>query len=146
MTDHQKFREWLALSAAGLLDPAEERRLREHLRDCPDCAAVETEFAGLASALANLAAPHPEPTLVARTEALVAADLSLQADRRQGAFLAGAAVVVAWGMTLTAWYGCRAVGGNTVAGLEIWLVSTCMGTLAAAALVRSRRLRERSWL
>ncbi len=70
MSDHEHVRQLLALSAAGLLDPAEERQVREHARQCAACAASLDEFAALSAALSALArsptarrpgTPHQRP-------------------------------------------------------------------------------------
>ena len=47
----------LALSAAGLLEAAEERQVREHARECTACAASLESFGDLAMGLRQLPAP-----------------------------------------------------------------------------------------
>lgn len=145
MTFHENIRDLLALSAAGLLDPADERRVREHLRDCPDCAARADEFASLSVRLSALPAPLPPPGLAARTEARLVAELAAEADRRQGAILAAAAGLFAWVLTLATWYCYRTLADGGVLGWLAW--STGLASVAApaaAGLLRSRRRLERS--
>jgi len=88
---HEDVRPLLALSAAGMLEAAEERRVRGHARECAECA-MELEALGeLAVELAILPSPAPSPDLLARTQAAVAADR----DRREAQRLGVAAVVCA---------------------------------------------------
>jgi predicted anti-sigma-YlaC factor YlaD len=144
----------LPLSAAGLLDAAGERTVREHVRDCASCRARLESFGDLASALAALPAPAPPPDLDLRTQSLLAAELAVAADRRRGGWLALAGAAMAW----ISWFGlwdCYRVltagfGGLLRPGWPnfcVWLtVSTLMALLTApiaAALLRARR-RERS--
>ena len=70
MSDHESVRELLALSAAGLLDPGEERLVREHVRQCAACAAELDDYAALSAGLSALPAPQPPADLVSRTTAL----------------------------------------------------------------------------
>lgn len=48
---HEDIRDLMALSAAGLLDAAGERRVLEHARECPECAARLEEIGALARGL-----------------------------------------------------------------------------------------------
>jgi anti-sigma factor RsiW len=145
MTFHENIRKLLALSAAGLLEPAEERRVREHLRDCPECAAHAEEFASLSAGLSALPAPVAPPGLAARTEARLVAEIAAEADRRQGALLAAAAGLLAWVMTLATWYCYRTLTGGGVVGWLAWAtVSAWVAAPAVAGLLRSRRRFERS--
>lgn len=148
MTPHESIRQSLALSAAGLLDPAGERRVREHVRACPECAAALDAFAALSTGLSALPAPPPPPHLLARTLGMLTAELAAQADRRRGAILATAGGLFGWIMLLAVWQTYRILTGNS--GLLAWLVfSTIPSLLGAGAvtalLARSRRL-ERNLL
>ena len=67
MSDHESVRELLALSAAGLLDPDEERLVREHARQCAACAAELDAYATLSAGLSALPSPQPPADLVRRT-------------------------------------------------------------------------------
>ena len=89
MSDHETIRKLLALSAAGLLEPGEERLVQEHVRQCAGCAAKLDDYATLSAGLSALPCPLPLPDLLRRTNMLVAAEL----DRRQGAVLAGTAAI-----------------------------------------------------
>ena len=141
MTDHESVRELLALSAAGLLDPGEERLVRDHARQCTACAAELGDYAMLSASLSALPSPQPPADLVRRTAVLLAAE----SDRRQGAFLAAAAAVFAFVFVLLIGQTLRILEGDSaaIAWLAWAFVSSILGTAAALALAARRRL-ERS--
>ena len=144
MSGHEEWRGQAALSAAGMLDAAEERRLREHLRDCPECARLSGELAKMAEGLECLPPPPVPVNLAIRTDGLLRAELARAADRRQGAVLAGSAAVLAWILMLAAWYGYRMLaGGGTLAWLAWWLVPVWTAVAAAGALHSRKRLEGR---
>ena len=141
MSAHESVRQLLALSAAGLLDAAEERLVREHARQCAACAAELDEFATLSAGLSALPAPQPPAYLLARTTTLVAAEL----DRRQGAAFAAAATIFAFVFVLLIGQTLRMVAGDTAA--LVWLIwAVIMSILGAASafVLASRRRFERS--
>ena len=148
MTTHETIRQLLALSAAGLLDAADERRVREHVRECAQCAAALDDLAAVSADLSRLPAPIAPPDLLARTEARVAAELAAQAGLRQGALLAVGAGLFAWMATLATWGLYRFFAGS--AGWLAWLVLTTVPAYltagAVAVMFASRRRLERSLL
>jgi predicted anti-sigma-YlaC factor YlaD len=148
MTTHETIRQLLALSAAGLLDAADERRVRQHVHECSECATALDELAALSADLCRLPAPSAPPDLLARTEARVAADLAAQAGLRHSALLAVAAGLFAWMAALTTWGLYRFLTGG--AGWLAWLVLTTvpayMAAGAVAVMFASRRRLERSVL
>lgn len=144
----------LALSSAGLLDAAEERELREHVHECPACAARLQSFATIVQGLASMPQPAIPADLAIRTQALMVAERTASADRRSGAVLAVAATLIGW----ASWFGIWDLYRGLTAGIDAMLrpgwpglwacgaISLAMAFLAApltAALVRARR-RERS--
>jgi predicted anti-sigma-YlaC factor YlaD len=143
MSDHESVRHLLALSAAGLLDAAEERLVREHARQCARCAAKLDDYATLSAGLSALPCPLLLPDLLRRTNSVVAAEL----DRRQGAALAGGAAVFALAFVLVIGLTLRIVGGDTAAlWWLVWVaVSSVFGAASALALASRRRL-ERNML
>jgi anti-sigma factor RsiW len=148
MTPHATIRQSLALSAAGLLDPDGERRVREHVRACPECADELDAFAALSAGLSALPAPPPPAHLLARTLGMLTAELAVQADRRHGAILAMAGGLFGWILFLAVWQTYRVLTGNS--GLLVWLVfstiPSLLGAGAAAALLAGRRRLERNLL
>ena len=141
MSDHESVRQLLALSAAGLLDAAEERLVREHARQCAACAAELDEFAALAAGLSALPTPQPPAYLLARTTTLLAAE----ADRRQGVAFAAAAAIFAFVFVLLIGQTLRMVAGNTAAlAWLLWAVMTSVFGAASALVLASHRRPERS--
>jgi len=148
MTTHETIRQLLPLSAAGLLDAADERRVRQHVHECAACSAALDELAAVSADLSRLPAPMAPPDLLARTEASVAAELAAQAGLRHGAMLAVGAGLFAWVAALTTWCLYRYLTGS--AGWLAWLALTTvpayMAAGAAAVMFASRRRLERSIL
>jgi predicted anti-sigma-YlaC factor YlaD len=148
MTTHETIRQLLALSAAGLLDAADERRVREHVHECAQCAVALDDLAAVAADLCRLPAPIAPPDLLARTEARVAAELADRAGLHHSALLAVAAGLFAWMAALTTWGLYRFLTGS--AGWLAWLVLTTvpayMAAGAVAVMFASRRRLERSLL
>jgi hypothetical protein len=148
MTTHETIRQLLALSAAGLLDAADERRVREHVHKCAECSMALDDLAAVAADLGRLPAPMAPPDLLARTEARVAAELAAQAGLRHGAILAVGACLFAWMAALATWGLYRLLAGG--AGWLAWLVLTTvpayMAAGAVAVMFASHRRLERSLL
>jgi hypothetical protein len=144
----------MALSPAGLLDATEERELRQHVNECPECAARLQSFAAIAQGLGSMPLPAIPADLAIRTQARMAEELTASADRRSGAVLAVAATLIGWASWFGIWDLYRALTAGIDAMLRpgwpgLWAcgaISIAMAFLAApvtAALVRARR-RERS--
>jgi len=148
MNTHETIRQLLALSTAGLLDAADERRVRQHVHQCAECATALDDLAAVSADLCRLPAPIAPPDLLARTEARVAAELAAQAGLRHGAFLAVGAGLFAWMAALTTWGLCRFLTGS--AGWLAWLMLTTvpayMAAGAVAVMFAFRRRLERSAL
>jgi len=148
MTTHETIRQLLALSAAGLLDAADERRVREHVHECAECSAALEELAAVSANLGRLPAPMAPPDLLARTEARVAAEMADRAGLRHGAILAVGAGLFAWMAALATWGVYRLLTGS--AGWLAWLMLTTvpayMAAGAVAVMFASRRRLERSLL
>ena len=144
MTPHESTRPLLALSAAGLLDADGERQMREHVRECPECAAHLSGLAALAAGLSAMPSPSPSADLLARTQARVAAQLAARRDRISGTVLAVAGCGCGWVVSLATWGAWDALGGNPA--ILIWLeFSAVLAGLTAAVVVRRRRRVERSF-
>ncbi len=149
MKTHETIRQLLALSAAGLLDAADDRRVREHVHECAECSTALDDLAAVAADLGRLPAPPVPADLLARTQARVAAEVAAQASshRRHGAILAAVgAGLFAWMAALATWGLYRLLAGS--AGWLAWLVLTTvpayMAAGAVAAMFASRRRLERS--
>jgi anti-sigma factor RsiW len=144
MTAHETTGPLLALSASGLLDPEGERRVREHIRECPECAARLASLSALAARLSAMPSPKPPAELIARTQARVAAELARRHDRVSGVVLALGGCVCGWLVSLATWGVWDALDGNPA--ILIWLeFSAVLAGLTAAVVVRRRRRMERSF-
>ena len=84
MKPHDEIEFMLPLSAAGLLEPAEEREIREHLRDCAACTERLEALGAIAAGLRSLPIPTPPPYLATRTTK----EMAEYADRRESLRLA----------------------------------------------------------
>jgi hypothetical protein len=135
-------RDLLALSAAGLLDAAEARRVGEHVRHCVACAAELESLGDVAGALGSLPAPPPPAGLVYQTQLAVA----VEADRRQGGRMAVASGGLAWVIALATWeVGSMFAGANEIWIWTFWCAAAAgAGSLAVAALVAQRARRSQS--
>ena len=142
MSEHETVRDWLALSAAGLLEPGEERRVHEHAGACAECAAELEEYAGLSAGMRALPAPQPPDHLVARTAAL----LLLESDRRQGSYFAVCSAILVFVLMLAMGQTLRIMLGDQAA--FVWMLgataSSLFGAAAALVLTAERRRNERS--
>lgn len=103
MSEHDKIRELLALAAAGVLTPAEERQVEEHVRSCIACSNELGAWRPIASELRRLPTPQPSSWLVqatlARAEAKVAERVEHDWNRRVIIFV----VAFAWLLTIASW-------------------------------------------
>ena len=143
MTSHETIQDLLALSAAGLLNPAGERQVREHVRECDACAARLDALGALSAALGALPQPPIPAGLLARTQARLAED----ADRRRGALLAAAAGVFGWVSMLATLYLCRLfLAGGVLPWLALYAAPAVLAAPAAAAVLVSGRRLERSFV
>jgi hypothetical protein len=126
MTDHEAVRPLLALSAAGLLDVADDRRVRGHAVECADCAGELATLADLAAALAILPAPAPPPDLLVRTQMRIAADRDRREAQRLavGSALCAVTVCATWCLLLQPYI-----------GPMVWVTATVVPTIPAATAV-----------
>lgn len=144
--NHDQIQPLLALSAAGLLDAEGERVVRQHARECPACAAQLETLASISAALTSRAAPVPPRDLLLRTQAAVAAELAVLAERRRSVGIAVAAGLGAWILNLATfallrWW--RPEMSPWLLWLALSAFTACVAAPAAAALAASRRRSER---
>lgn len=103
MNEHDAIVELLALAAAGVLTPEEERRVREHTARCAECAAELNSWQMLAGELGAAPAPQAPPRLVLQTQARVAAVLRAEADRRWDETVLLVLALLCWTVGLSVW-------------------------------------------
>jgi hypothetical protein len=149
MSPHESIRELLALAAAGVLDAAGERAVRQHVRDCAACAAELESLRSIGESLGHLPCTAPSPELLARTRAVAEAELAARIETRWADILMAITVLLGWTVTFSVWVAWRVVTGGAPALMNTdwteaarWLgVSTLLAwmTAGAAALMLGRR-------
>jgi anti-sigma factor RsiW len=72
MKEHPIVRDLLSLAAAGILDPAEQRRVETHLHECESCRDELGGWIRLTGALKELPTPQAPPRLVLQTQRILA--------------------------------------------------------------------------
>lgn len=82
--------EEVALHLEGMLDPADERRVRAHLEDCPECTATARDLRGVTGHLQAAPLPAIPDAVAARVESALA-----QEAAKRGAGTDASAVQVA---------------------------------------------------
>jgi len=152
MSEHESMQAWLALAAAGALDIQEQRRLEEHIRECPACRRELEIWSGYSQGLRRLPQPALPAQLVERTRMRVAQQHAAAADRRWDELMLGALALFAWTVGLTFWFVAKVVTGGELVFMGANLVrfgtwsaaSTVLVwlTAAVAALLLGRRRRE----
>ncbi len=78
MKEHIIVSDLLTLAAAGVLGPAEQRRIEKHLHGCEDCRAEFREWTLLTGALRELPTPQAPPRLVLQTQRVLTYAVSFQ--------------------------------------------------------------------
>ncbi|SPE32635.1 conserved hypothetical protein [Candidatus Sulfopaludibacter sp. SbA3] len=144
--NHEQIQPLLALSAAGMLDPAGERSVREHVRACPACAAQLETLAAVSAALTARPAPVPPTDLLLRTQARISLELAWMAERRRSVGIAAGAAAAAWVMNLATWEAIHVLWPE-LPGLVTWValsaLTACAAAPAALAMMAKRRRMER---
>lgn len=152
MSEHECMREVLALAAAGTLDPGEQRRLDQHVRECAACRRELETWCGYAAGLRRLPQPPVPATLVERTRARILQERAAAADRRWDDLMLAALALFAWTVGLSFWFllrvfagGALVIMGTNLLRLGTWsALSTVLVwlTAAVAALALGKRRRE----
>ena len=144
---HKEVQDLLVLSAAGMLDAEGERAIREHARECPECAAQMESLSALSAALSSRPAPEMPDALMGRTQFVIAAELASIAERQRSVWIAAGAAAFAWIVNLATWAFIHWQWPE-LPGLWAWLVlstlTACIAAPAAAALARRRMERRLS--
>jgi anti-sigma factor RsiW len=151
MNEHAFVRDRLTLAAAGALDPAEQRRMEEHLRHCAGCRAEFEAWGRLGGALEALPTPQAPPGLLERTVRQLEARAAVRAERRYSRSLLAWVTVLGWAGTLLTWPLFQWLGGvvdlPSQSVTEVWIgyiVVSWMMTVVVAGLLAQRRRGERT--
>jgi anti-sigma factor RsiW len=154
MSDHAKIREWLALAAAGALEPDEETEVERHLGACEECSAEFERWRVLASGLRRLPTPQPSAALVERVRARMEEAVAAQSEKRWNHGVLAFLVLFSWTLTLASWPIVRLVTHGVESWLDVGFTSswtdligyTALGWLTAgvaAMILAWQRRRER---
>lgn len=137
MSNHEAYREWLALAAAGALEEREERELHAHAAGCAECAAALQSLRAVTGALARIPTPQPRPEIVERAQALAAWELAATAEKRQRRNVLVLVMATAWLVTLSSGVLLQAVCGlfGTPAGLGTILAILMVATWSATGAI-----------
>ena len=98
MKEHIVVNGLLTLAAASMLDPAEQRRVEKHLRECEACRAELREWTLLAGTLRELPTPQAPPGLVLQTQRILAYAISFQ-ESQVSRFVLALLVLFSWLVT-----------------------------------------------
>jgi predicted anti-sigma-YlaC factor YlaD len=82
MKEHLIAGDLLALAAAGLLDPTDQERVDDHLRNCEICRAEFDGWTRLACALKELPTPQAPPKMVSQTQRLLRHAAAMRQNQR----------------------------------------------------------------
>jgi anti-sigma factor RsiW len=153
MNEHAEIRELLTLAAAGALDEADQRRVEEHLRGCPDCGVELAAWQRLTGALEALPTQQAPAGLVERTRWKLESRAAAKEGHRWNGMALVWLTVFAWMSTLLSWPLFQVFGGK-LGGLldlsardvtQVWIgyaVLSWMGSIVVAGLLGQRRQRE----
>ena len=155
MSDHEKIRERLALSAADALTRAEQEQVMNHIRTCTDCSAEIDSWRLLAAGIRRLPTPQPRPVIVERARAQAAMRLAEEAEHRSHRIVMMGVILFAWAMTLISWPVVRLVSGGILGMVDpglnhAWIGFAIFTTIvwgsggAAAAFLSLQQRRQRS--
>lgn len=152
--EHPKFRELLALAAAGVLDASEEQPLAAHVGVCPDCAASLDRWQQIGASLRRIPTPQAPAALVSRTILLAQTRLAEESTRRTERRMMALMLVFSWAFVAVSWplaqlfaHGWESLlGFSFEQGWKNFVIFTSFCWLAGAAaaiLLAMRRSRQR---
>jgi anti-sigma factor RsiW len=134
VNEHEKFREWLPLAAAGALEDSERRQLELHMAECPECAAELERWDLLAGSLKRLPTPRAPAALVQRVRAQMEAVAAARSERQIGQRAVVWLVLFSWTVTLASWPVVRLISQGMAAWLDIAFVHTWLWLLGFTGL------------
>jgi len=153
MNNHEHFREWAALAAAGALTPEEERQFEVHLSQCAECSEASAIYRGFAGGLRRLPTPQAPAGLVERTSDALANRWYSEAERRAEHRTLALVILFAWTVTLAGWPVVRLISQGVSSWLDpsfnsVWVALAGYTALAwvtggVAAIVIAVRERQR---
>ena len=112
MSEHDKIRRLLALTATNALTSTKEQQVAEHVRSCVACSNKLGSWRQTASELRRLPTPQPSSWLVQATLARAEAKLSEQAEHDWNRRVLVFVVAFAWLLTIASWPAFHFVSGR----------------------------------
>jgi len=151
MDAHEEIRELLTLAAAGALDAAGQRRVEDHLRQCPGCRAEFQSWQRLTGALQEMPTPQAPLGLVERTRRRMERQAAARGAQRRHRLLLVWLTAFAWATTLLTWPLLRLLGGSLdlswtrLSLTEVWIayvVVSWMISIVVAGLLGRRHQQQ----
>jgi anti-sigma factor RsiW len=135
MNRHDEVRALLALAAAGDLEPDDQRRVNDHLRECAACSQELSALRALATGLRILLSPNMSLGLAARTRIRVAAELAARKERRRHHVLVGLLIGFGWALTLLTFAAARWFGDDLARLFRVSVMQFEVGFIGYTLLV-----------
>jgi anti-sigma factor RsiW len=151
MDAHEEIRDLLTLAAAGALDAAGQRRVEDHLRQCPGCRAELETWQRLTGAVKDMPTPQAPMGLVERTRRRMERQAAARVAQRRHRLLLVWLTAFAWATTLLTWPLLRLLGGSldlSWTGLsltEVWIayvVASWMISIVVAGMLGRRHQQQ----
>ena len=96
MNTHSEIRDLLGLAASGLLESTEDKTVRDHLRECDDCAVELAQWQIMMQALRQQPAPPFSESLAKATVAQVKHSYLVKSEARVRNLFLSVAIGVGW--------------------------------------------------
>ena len=155
MSEHDSISGMLSLASAGVLSPEEERRVQNHLTECPDC---RRELAIWKMVAGEVRRPEPcrvPSGLLERTREVLVASEGAREERRWSDAILAFLVLFTWTMGAVTWLAVRlvtdgpsGVASASLGGSLLWIGGSTLlawltaGIAAAVLTLRSRLVRS----
>ena len=138
MIRHEDLRKMVALAAAGVLDPSEQRTVAQHTRECDECRRELEILTRYSTGLGSMPQPVVPEGLLERTRLRVAEAGWAAAERRSRDLLLALMVVLSWVIGAAIWLAVRKVTGGAMSALIVTTILTWMTAGAAVVLLGKR--------
>jgi predicted anti-sigma-YlaC factor YlaD len=153
MNEHLIVHDLLDLAAADALDPAQVKRVEEHLKNCEICRTEFRRWNRIAGSLKQLPTPQASPKLVLRTRRLLEAHSAARREYAWNRLMIGFLLLFSWAALLLNWPVVRLLGNRLNHWLGIsaslvtnawiaYLVTTWLVTAVVAGMLGKRSRQE----
>jgi anti-sigma factor RsiW len=134
MSEHEAIRELLALAAAGVLEPGDQRRVDEHIATCEACRRELESWQRYARELVRLPAPVAPERLAERTRARILEQRAAVAQRRWDDVVLAVLALFAWTVALVTWVMFRLFSGGMISVFQAGFVTILIWSGATTVL------------